>query len=120
MSYDNNILGYGNSQHPMHDEEQEITLEHVMGRLTIDEADFLENHITNLVKEANRKFENAKRMQREINELQKKLENLNIHKWGGTEASYNMEYSNIYRQLGDVQYKLIELLTPTSDKLTLK
>lgn len=111
-NYDKNILGYGNSQHPMHDEEQEITLDRVMGRLTIDEADFLENHITNLVKDANRKFENAQRIQKEINKLYDQMTGLNILTWGNTKSEYNAYHSKIYKEICDKQEELRRLLTP--------
>lgn len=111
MNYDNKQLGHENSSHPMHDEEQEITFDLILGRLTIDESDFLENHIANLLKDAKRPFENAKRLQKEINALRATLEYININTWGGTEAEYNMEFSKIYRSLCDTQNKLNQLLT---------
>lgn len=111
MTYDKKILGYGNSQHPMHDEEQEITLEHVIGRLTIDEADFLENHMTNLVKDANRKFENAQRIQKEINELEQKKSEFQIDSLGMTKEEKDRIYSDLYVKCELAKEKLNQLLT---------
>lgn len=118
MNYDNKILGYENSQHPMHDEEQEITIDHVMGRLTIDEADFLENHITNLVSDAKKtnegfkyRFQEAQKLQAEINDLHKQMTGLNILTWGKTEVEYNAYHSKLYKQICDKQDELNHLLT---------
>lgn len=111
MNYDNKQLGHENIDHPMHDEEQEITLAHIMSRLTIDEADFLENHITNLVKEAKRPFENAKRMQAEINAIEKEKREYEITSIGKTKEEKNALWSDLHSRHLSAQNKLNQLLT---------
>lgn len=99
------------SDNPANQEEIELTLEDVMGKLTHDEAEIIYSHIEDIKKAYIRKFEQLKYRQQEIDKLAQIKAECEIEEACGddTKVKYSNAYTEHLKQTEELRQILLKL-----------